>query len=417
MPFSSQREDRPIHLLLAVLVAGTLALLFLFRSVDVPIYDAWELVPLLNAWDQGTLTSGQLWQQHNEHRPLVPRVVLLSLARFTNWNVYWELALNGLLSFTLAVMAGPWLARKHGVSAWTGCIIFALFLSPAQWQNYLLGWQVQLWLSMVCGVGALLLLLGERLCGLRIAAALFFALVSAFSFASGLVWLVLVGMNVLAKVHDRQAKIIVLLSVATGLITYFYGFHLPEQHTDRPGLFAFLLYLCVWLGQPVAPYSLMLSSAIGSVGIALFALYLYLFILSPERSQVTRALIALAAFSLLSACLAAWARGALGPEQALSSRYITLANPFWAALLIIGTVHATPSWRRGGLSVAAILIVLSFIYGAYRWDERYDAYSKAREALIVGTEDPALRFLYPEMETLLERRALLEEKQWSVFRP
>src|SRR5208282_4675420 len=60
-------------------------------AVSVPFGDQWELVPLLEKTYHETLTFHDLWAQHNEHRILFPKIIMLGLAHLTGWNIYYEL--------------------------------------------------------------------------------------------------------------------------------------------------------------------------------------------------------------------------------------------------------------------------------------------------------------------------------------
>ena len=67
-------------------------------TVNVPHWDQWGLVPLLEKSYSGTLSFGDLWAQHNEHRAFFPKIVMLTLARFSGWNIAYELAANIIVS-------------------------------------------------------------------------------------------------------------------------------------------------------------------------------------------------------------------------------------------------------------------------------------------------------------------------------
>ena len=114
-------------------LVGLLLMLFLFNTVAVPIYDAWELVPLLQAREAGTLQVADIWAQHNEHRPVVPRLVMLAMAAATGWDVRWELAMNLLLGSALALVLGQLVAGAVLASS----LIAFLLLPGLLW--YLLG--------------------------------------------------------------------------------------------------------------------------------------------------------------------------------------------------------------------------------------------------------------------------------------
>ncbi|HZS38481.1 MAG TPA: hypothetical protein VFF06_16715, partial [Polyangia bacterium] len=54
---------------------------FVWRfGVDVPYWDQWELVPLLKGAHDGTLRAADFFALHNEHRLVVPRLIMLGLA-------------------------------------------------------------------------------------------------------------------------------------------------------------------------------------------------------------------------------------------------------------------------------------------------------------------------------------------------
>src|SRR5262245_62975011 len=83
-----------IALLLAFIPLAYLIVMVATYSVDVPFADQWALVPLLEKSYRGTLTLRDLWSQHNEHRLLFPRMIMLVLARLSGWNLRYELAVN-----------------------------------------------------------------------------------------------------------------------------------------------------------------------------------------------------------------------------------------------------------------------------------------------------------------------------------
>src|SRR5690242_3925372 len=64
------------------------------QTVDVPFADHWALVPLLAHAYQRTLSFQDLWAQHNEHRLLFPRLLMLGLAFLSRWNTQDEMLAN-----------------------------------------------------------------------------------------------------------------------------------------------------------------------------------------------------------------------------------------------------------------------------------------------------------------------------------
>jgi hypothetical protein len=69
-------------------------------------------VPLLDKMYRGELAFPDLWAQHNEHRLLFPKIIMLVLARSTGWDIRYELALNLLLAIGIfAILA--WQVKKN----------------------------------------------------------------------------------------------------------------------------------------------------------------------------------------------------------------------------------------------------------------------------------------------------------------
>ena len=84
--------------MLAICPVAYLLVFLIGFTVDVPYWDQWDLVPLLQKMDDGSLSLNDLWSQHNEHRLLFPRLVMLVLARISDWNIYLEYAVSFVLA-------------------------------------------------------------------------------------------------------------------------------------------------------------------------------------------------------------------------------------------------------------------------------------------------------------------------------
>ncbi len=92
-------EGRQALLLRAIplLIFAVLAICVFRYAVPIPILDQWALLPLLEKSYQHPLTWGDFWAQHNEHRLVFPRLIMLLCARLSGWDLRWELAVNLLL--------------------------------------------------------------------------------------------------------------------------------------------------------------------------------------------------------------------------------------------------------------------------------------------------------------------------------
>ncbi|MBM3285630.1 MAG: hypothetical protein FJY81_07125, partial [Candidatus Aminicenantes bacterium] len=72
--------------------------------VDIPFWDQWNFVPLLGKALDGDLHISDLWQQHNEHRLIFPRLLMVGLARISAYNILHELVANILLATGILVL-------------------------------------------------------------------------------------------------------------------------------------------------------------------------------------------------------------------------------------------------------------------------------------------------------------------------
>ncbi|MCS6872927.1 MAG: hypothetical protein NZ571_15890, partial [Anaerolineae bacterium] len=120
----------------------------------------------------------------------------------------------------------------------------------------------------------------------------------------------------------------------------------PPPPLDRLGLVAH--FAVAFLGAPIAPIPrLLIGTALSLFGLLLFALNSL--VLRQWRPEWLRSWVALAAFSALSAIMAAYGRWIFFDGVSaypLTDRYVTNGVPFWIALLVIMT--STMFLRRRG---------------------------------------------------------------------
>ena len=68
---------RNLLFLLGVLPAAVLLADIHSFAVNVPFMDDWQFVPLLEKANEGTLSFQDLWAPHDEHRLLLPRLIII----------------------------------------------------------------------------------------------------------------------------------------------------------------------------------------------------------------------------------------------------------------------------------------------------------------------------------------------------
>ena len=155
--------------------------------------DQWELVPVVDKAFQGTLSFADLWAQHNEHRPFFPRIVMVSLAWATGWNTLAEVALNvAIMSLLVPVLwwtTRLWRNQGDGpLPAATWPVASLLVFSPAQWQNWMWGWQLMFFLPLASNIAGLSLLCRPRANWGNWAVAVMLGIVGSYSFGASLLY-------------------------------------------------------------------------------------------------------------------------------------------------------------------------------------------------------------------------------------
>jgi hypothetical protein len=146
-------------------------------------------------------------------------------------------------------------------------------------------------------------------------------------------------------------------------------------------------------------------------------------LLSRISVRVLAPWIGMALYAIGTACITALGRVDNGLDQAMSSRYVTMANLLWIPVAIqfywVARLNDGPLVRRSlsfKVSVLCVLLVVASLIGAYRWAERYNAYSALREEVLRGYELEGLRMVYPpDPSVILERRMALHRLKLGIF--
>ena len=144
-----------LSFIVAVIPALLLGVMLMQKTVNVPFYDQWELVPKIENLQQGNFLFDVLWQQHNEHRLFLPRHLMLGSAVLTDWNTNYEI----LISFILAIASFVLLIKTLQTTNRRGLaipfllplVLSVIWFSPVQSENWMWGWQIQ-WFLSVLGV-------------------------------------------------------------------------------------------------------------------------------------------------------------------------------------------------------------------------------------------------------------------------
>jgi hypothetical protein len=462
--FLSRYGDKILALVPLAFLIGVVAR----YAVAVPYLDQWELVPLLEKTYHGDLTLRDLWLQHNEHRLVFPRIIMLLLARLTRWNIRYELALNLALAlgiFAVFARQMKMTTSKPGVAGLPGAIpaVSLVVFSVSQYQNWLWGWQLQMFLNLLAVAGGIVLLANDPFHWWKFAAAALLGIVATYSFANGaLFWPIGLPLLFLVKTGAGQRRAATtgwILIGALTLGTYCYHYQQPEEHPPLGLIFKmpveYAVYVFKYLGGACAQglggnavsdgdlafvFGLAGTVATGWAGWTLFRKK----IVDPGTLLPY---FGLSLYSVGSALITGVGRLGFGTNQALASRYCTMVTPLWTSLIVFlilllrqghnaGAANAgkpKPGSRPrpgGGQTVAgwSLLAAITFlllgsvsaISGAKDLSQ-LQAYGRQRLLNLAANpradiDYQGLSTLYPRPNVIVERCPVLVQYRLSVFR-
>ena len=405
----------PLGLLLYKL--STYAMLF-------PYWDEWHLTLFIDSFYSGRLRIADLWVQHNEHRLFFPRLVMLLLAIPTGWS-FWPEHLTSLTLALLTLFLLIQLARVNAEIPYRAYLALPLLtffvLSWTQMENWVWGFQLQIFLCVLSVVAGVFCIARWPSSWWALAAAAAFGLVAAFSFASGLLyWLILFPMVVGMPEGDRRQRLLRgLIWAGVGVVLfqlYFLGFNKPDVvPAEAAGLLHPVKFLLLYLGNPVAglfwtpnwhggeraPIQL-LQYLPGVLGSGLFVWIVYATYRDAPDDKMAlwwrlAPWLSLAAFACAVGLVIPVGRPGVPLNEALNSRYLTNANLFWCALSVLACRRLPavfvlrPEGRRGAFDVShwgVVLIVLLALLPQLRvnavWEERVVWKRMGFEALRAG---------------------------------
>ncbi|MGL5082647.1 MAG: hypothetical protein ACRC8A_14265 [Microcoleaceae cyanobacterium] len=197
-------------------IAGVIWFITYF-GVDVPIADQWVLPELLEKAATQKLTWGDLFELHNTHRILFPRLIFIGLGLLSSWNIKIELyfslglvILTALILYQLAVNTSiikrGWLF--HGTNLLTCILIFSLY------QSWLWGFQLPIFWINSCVILACFILTAPSFnpqvnhTKFRLSGAGICCFIVSFSSAQGLIsWLATVPCVVSLMHRNLEAKL------------------------------------------------------------------------------------------------------------------------------------------------------------------------------------------------------------------
>jgi hypothetical protein len=414
MPLLSKHKivGRIIILLLASLPILFIAIYIWRFGVNIPFMDQWDELYLWIHRQRGPLVMIDLLIQHNEHRPFLPRLIWLTLAAFTSYNVNAELWVNffialGTFLFFIKQAMQTW--NRAGVK-WSPLLIplFSLLVfNLGQYESWLQGIQTIMFLGMACVVIGLFLL-ADHSQNSNFAAAILLGVVANFSMVNGLLyWPIGLGVLIISTPQKiRSLKLSIWLLCGAACMTLFLvGW--ASNETDFRYVFTHLkdgfIFILNFLGAPIiALQKFSWIFGVISLGLIMFITY---HVITTRTWKVAAPYLGIILFVLCSALLITVGRMELGLIQSRVSRYQTMSVWLWACLLTFLPLLNVKRFYRNLFYVTVTAALFNLMYTGYLNGQLgiYQRTQPAYQALTSGQDvgDDALLLLHPQVDDVV----------------
>lgn len=376
----------------ALLFAGTWA-----WHLPMMLWDHIDLVPMYDAWRDGSLHASGFWRVHDgSHLHVAAYLVLLFTTAISGGQPLLDcLASLGLLLVQAWVLLG--IARAAACAddpgRW-GLLLVLVALSPGHLANLQWGWQVAVFISTLGAVVAIALLTRPTLDMGRNLLAVLAASLGVMGFSTTLavfpIALALVALHPASATRGlRLARMLPWLAAAAGLLWWLgNGRDASSPGWSLPGPGDFVLYVLNYLGAGVSRLATAIAPAWTVVALATTA-----WVLCRRRHPDMLPWLALMAFGIGAAALTALGRAAeFGVQHAFVTRYASFSLLFWfgwAGLVLRAGRERVLPWRSCVLPLLWALLVFLVANGVHM--------AKQARALHVRATDLAaeIRRTYP----------------------
>jgi hypothetical protein len=424
----------------ASLLVGCLIVFITIWGIDFPYMDQWEAVLFLEKLENHTLSFQDLFAQHNEHRILFPKFIMIVGAYFTNWNIVFELWINILLGILLygvvaknlkPILASPTITHQSVLIA----IISLLVFSFSQYENWRWGWQIQIFLNVLMVCLGIDFLSKSAVSVKYFMAAIIAGGVATYSFANGILfWAVgLVVLYFSPLQNTRKITYLTVWGIFSTILAwiYFQNYHRPEEHPvpilSLDYLLNYIAFVLAYLGNPIFESDANASFIFGIVGVLIYAYGWYrIYTLKQFNKTPYTIFFYWSLYTLMSAGVTALGRTGLGLPSASASRYVTICNFFWINNFIMlftllhdsfGHTHRQKYYLKGLIWILGLVVFASHVVGATMMIKYNHDLNEVKTHVLSGGQDTLiLKKSYPRPMIIVERDKILKQYGLSYRR-
>lgn len=363
---------------ITVFLVGLAVIGGILRYSPVPFWDMWG--GYLDFFVRAGSGGWRIWwEQHNEHRIVLARILFwMDLAWFQG-AVWFLIAVNYVLAGISCAVFYVCLKERlrdqqdKDFIQLLGLFLCAWLFSWSQNENFTWGFQSQFFLAQLAPLITFFCLhksvASSCHSGQWFIATCVLGIASLGTMANGVLVMPLAFvLSILLRTSWRRSAVLGLLSVL-GTTVYFYDYHSISGHgslqqtliNDPIGMFRYVL---LYIGGPFyalrgkGETALLLAQAAGFFLIISSAFFAIRALRTPRTSSLVLALLTFILYAGGTAFGTAGGRLMFGLTQATSSRYMTPALMAWAALLILYAPYLASIFARNRNKVLWPLLML-----------------------------------------------------------
>jgi hypothetical protein len=353
----------------------------------------------------------------------------------TNWNIKVELMVNCLLN-AVTFTTLYFLAKQTLKNTYTRniCLILSsiLLFSLVQYENYLWGIQICVFLSLAAFVICLCLFQQKLPLPVKALFGVILCTISTFSFANGMLsWVVVMPALIIGeKISILELKkrlpwlLFWLVLMATNLWVYFHDYVKPGQHPsfsvalENPA--TAILYFRIFFGSILGDYDKAQAMIAGEVILVLWLFCVGMIGYRSLRDQKiliqTKSWILLGGYSIGSGLITTFGRAGFGTAQAFAPRYTTFSVLLYISLffligILLQEFRFSQQYSRIIKGMIGGLIGVGLILHIYTSQNAFTQLESQRFTKLQGQAcavlSPVLEdaecltsFVYPDLETL-----------------
>ena len=431
----SLSKTQKLAWLLTLLPIICLVGLLYLKTVNVPFWDEWELVPIFQHLHAGHFWWSDFWMQHNEHRLLFPNLILVGLAYVTRWNV----RIESFISVLVAILSFGILLRllvtmghksKQAIPLFLPLLLAVIWFSPVQIENWQWGWQLE-WFLNILGVTlvayAISKLKNSSLSYKALSLILAGGILAQYSLGNGtLIWPIVVALLIYLRLPLKQ----ILTVAVTGVVTTFlYYWHYTNPGEPSKSLFLkqpfqFVKYFFIYLGRPLS----FMHKTTALLGLLLFvsfiSLSIYLLVYKRDAFKRVVPFVFLGLYALGSAFITDLARLGFGTVEAYSSRYTTISSLLLISVLVLFWASADElkflKHRRYLYTTAALvvslLVCVNVAWGVHSASEQYQKLTTTKACThLTQPTTSCLLTAYPNAQIVSGRLEYIKSIHWGGY--